>query len=270
MRVSIVFVSCAVTLSGLAVAHATPAIQCPTAWPSVAIPVPRPITPTVEATTSFDGYATAEFNATIDITATTDSLPTAIITTTHEQPTAIQPSHSFDTNSASVRSSETPLTSVHWEGALAMALGLDWSSDINIHAAFGLQVDAVRIAAEYTMNKAHSETMDPTSTWRMIDHWGQNQRIGLAGRYRLDTGDSTIGAGLYAEAGAGINLTNWTKQADTRQGDVMFGLGFETLVGEHKRLGMDLGFRFLLSEGVTADAPRELATILTLGMLVGK
>ncbi len=104
----------------------------------------------------------------------------------------------------------------------------------------------------------------------MIDHWGQYQRVGIAGRYRFDTGDSAIGAGLFAEAGVGINLTNWTKQADTRQADIMFGLGFEALVGEHRRMGMDLGFRFLLSEGVTADAPRDTATILTLAMLIGK
>lgn len=271
MRVSIVLVSCAVTLGGLAVAHANPTTQCPTPAPSVAIPVPQPIAPTVEATTSIDGYATAEFDAAINIAVTTEAVPAATATTYEApQPSTTYTGHTFAANSAGTLTSETPLTSVHWEGGLAMAIGMDLSADINVHAAFGLQVDAVRIAAEYTMNKAHSETMDPTSTWRMIDHWGQNQRFGLAGRYRLDVGTSDIGAGLYVEAGAGLNVTNWAKQADTRQGDVMLGLGCEFLVGERKRMGMDFGFRFLISEGVTADAPRDVATIFTLGMLVGK
>lgn len=268
MRVSLVIVSCVVTLGGIAVAQATPSTQCPT-------PPPQPTATPASTAAAFgaDAYLPSiEITATVDahlgITATTDS--TASVTVEQSPPTPTFTNAGYASSSAGTMSSDTPLTTVHWEGGLAMAIGLDWSSDINIHAAFGLQVDTVRIAAEYTMNKAHSETMDPASTWRMIDHWGQNQRVGLAGRYRLDTGDSAIGAGLYAEVGVGINFTNWAKQADTRQGDVMFGLGFETLVGEHKRLGMDLGFRFLLSEGVTADAPRELATIFTLGMLVGK
>ena len=270
MRVSSVIVSCAVTFCGLAVAHATPSTQCPTQ----ANPGPSaPPQPNVTSTVGFDTYVpsvvvNAAIDAHIDITAMINSNES--VTIEQSPPAPAFSSAGSAASSTGTMSSNTPLTTVHWEGGLAMAIGLDWSSDINIHAAFGLQVDAVRVAAEYTMNKAHSETMDPTSTWRMIDHWGQNQRVGLAGRYRLDTGDSAIGAGLYAEAGAGINFTNWAKQPDTRQGDVMFGLGFETLVGEHKRMGMDVGFRFLISEGFTADTPRELATIFTLGMLVGK
>jgi hypothetical protein len=269
MRVSFAIVSCAVTLSGLAVAHASPSTQCPTR------PLPGPIAPPqpYAAATSVDAYlpsvvVNAAIDAHIDITATPDSNVSA--TVEQAPPAPAFSSAGYASSSAGSLTSETPLTTVHWEGALAMAIAMDWSTDINVHAAFGLQVDAVRIAAEYTMSKAHTETMDPTSTWRMISHWGQNQRLGLAGRYRLDTGASEFGVGLYAEAGVGINLTNWAKQADTRQGDVMLGLGGEFLVGEHKRLGMDFGFRFIMSEGVTADEPRALATIFTMGMLVGK
>ncbi len=272
MRVSFAIVSCAITLSGLAVAHATPSTQCPTR------PLPGPIAPpqpnaTATAAASFDAYlpsveVNAAIDAHIDITATTDSTVSA--TVEQSPPAPAFSGAGYATSLASTLSSDTPLTTVHWEGGLAMAIGLDWSSDINVHAAFGLQVDAVRIAAEYTMNKAHSETMDPTSTWRMLEHWGQNQRVGLAGRYRLDLGAEDFGVGFYGEAGLGLNLTNWAKQADTHRSDVMFGFGGEFMVGAHKRMGMDFGFRFILSEGNTADAPRELATIFTMGMLVGK
>lgn len=254
-------------LSGLAVAQATPSTQCQTRT------LPGPIAPPMAATDSVDAYlpsvtVNAAIDAHIDITATTDSDASA--TVEQASPAPAFSGAGYASSSAGSLTSDTPLTTVHWEGSLAMAIGLDWSSDINIHAAFGLQVDAVRIAAEYTMNKAHSETMDPASTWRMIDHWGQNQRVGIAGRYRLDLGADEFGVGFYGEAGLGLNLTNWANQPDTRQGDVMVGLGGEFMVGAHKRMGMDFGLRFLISEGVTADAPRELATIFTMGMLVGK
>jgi len=167
-------------------------------------------------------------------------------------------------------STATPLTTVHWEGALAMAIPIDSWGGPNLHAAFGLQIDSVRVAAEYSLNKSHMTTMDPVATWRTTDHWGQNQRFGVAGRYRLDMGEASLGMGVYAEAGVALNFTSWKTQAETHHGDVMAGFGFEMLAGERRRIGMDMGFRFIVSEGDSPAAPKEIASVFTLGMLFGK
>ena len=301
MRILLAVVTSAVTLSGLcvlSVADAKPSSRYYTPPIPVVISPPRPVVTTSAGTIVVGAYLpTVTFDADIDASvdvgidtpvytapaATTGSVSGAVsgsvsgsasgsATTNYvqTQSTQVQTGYATTASFGGELTSNTPLTTVHWEGGLALAIPMELSADANMHAIFGLQVDAVRIAAEYSMNKAYSETMDPTSTWRTLCQKGQNQRIGIAGRYRLDLGANEFGVGFYGEAGLGLNLTNWATQANTRTGDVMLGLGGEFMVGEHKRMGMDFGFRFMISEGATADAPRELSTIFTMGMLVGK
>lgn len=246
--------------------------------PALPVPVPAPVPVVVVGpATNYSVSASASVDVNVDV-----NLPTAV--EANAGASATSSAEYLSGASATYQgagaasggvsdtffSTATPLTTVHWEGALAMAIPIDNWGGPNVHAAFGLQVDSVRVAAEYSLSKSHMTTMDPASTWRTVDHWGQNQRFGVAGRYRLDMGETWLGMGVYGEAGLGLNFTSWKTQAETHHGDVMAGLGFEMLAGERRRIGMDMGFRFIVREGEGPAASKEVASVFTLGMLFGK
>lgn len=145
---------------------------------------------------------------------------------------------------------ETPLSRPHWEAVLAMALPMDLG-DLGLHAAFGRQVGPFRAAAEYTLR-------------------GDEQRLGVAGRYRVDLGDDTVGMGFYGEAGVGIERIRDERSGLDSRRDALFGFGFEVMGGDHRTVGLEMGARFILAERNLPDEPRELVALVTVGLQVGR
>ncbi len=159
----------------------------------------------------------------------------------------------------------TPLTQPHWEGELAMTLPLALG-DVGLHAAIGRQVGAFRVAAEYTLTDASTDTGAGPLSAAPLD-CGRQQRLGLALRYRLGVGLPELGTGLYVEAGLGRNTVAWKTRGTTRHDDVLLGLGFDMLGGGARTVGLDLGARFTLAD--TGGGDREATGVIALGLLVG-
>lgn len=210
-----------------------------------------------DAVVAVEAGAHVEVSARVDVVVTGEA--TAVVA---PAPPAPAPLAATDAGGLTFA---TPLTRPHWEGELAMTLPLALG-DVGLHAAIGRQVGAFRVAAEYTLTDASTDTGVGPLMAVPLD-CGRQQRLGLALRYRLGLGLPELGTGLYVEAGLGRNTVAWKTRGTTRHDDVLLGVGFDMLGGGARTVGLDLGARFTLAD--TGGGDREATGVIALGLLVG-
>jgi hypothetical protein len=275
MRLSFIAGILAVHFGQLATAFANDGEVCPSHTPSPPIVVVPPVSPPVTPYVSIDASATWTSNTSTSTPVVTANENTTSYTNTATYTASTDATVSGFANlssnygaseSSAGDSGATPLSTPHWE----LGVGASILDGANLLVSAGRQFSWIRISAEYSQNKGHATMTAPGKVWPKIEDWRNTKRVALTGRYRIDTGQTDIGAGAYVEAGVGRNFNTWTMQPATEHTDVNVGIGCEFLVGAHRQMGMDFGVRFTVLGSAVPEDAQELNATFTVGMLFGK